>query len=253
MIQKGGCYQPDECKARHKVGILVPYRDREANLPVFLYNIHPFLMRQKLEYRIFVIEQKGTDNFNRGRLFNAGYLELKKFGSWDCVVFHDVDLLPLDNRILYSCPTWPRHMCASVVQVTDPKFRTLFGGVSSMKPQAIEKVNGYSNLYWGWGGEDDDMFWRIRYSGYPVVRYNKNISRYTSLPHRPSTPANRLRYFLLSTTRSRYKKEGLSSLEYKVESVTLHHLYTHILVDINPYRENVTELLEKWKSHCNKG
>jgi hypothetical protein len=27
----------------------------------------------------------------------------------------------------------------------------------------MKKVNGWSNQFWGWGGEDDDMSLRLRY------------------------------------------------------------------------------------------
>ncbi|XP_064073650.1 beta-1,4-N-acetylgalactosaminyltransferase bre-4-like [Vanessa tameamea] len=244
-VSTGGYYRPKNCKSRHKVAVLVPYRDRKKDLFVYLHNIHPFLIRQKLEYRIFVIEQKGTDVFNRGKLFNAGFVEIKKYGIWRCVIFHDVDLLPLDDRILYSCPTWPKHMCATVAEVKKPKFRSLFGGVSSMDVQQFQQVNGYSNLYWGWGGEDNDLFWRIRAAGLPIVRNRKDIARYTTLKHSVQSP-NRLRFALLSSTYQRYKREGISNLKYKVESVTEQHLHTHIIVDINPGKENTTKLISQW-------
>lgn len=57
--------------------------------------------------------------FNKGRLFNAGFIEAMKLGKWKCIIFHDVDLLPLDHRILYTCPETPRHMCARVQEVTE--------------------------------------------------------------------------------------------------------------------------------------
>ena len=31
------------------------------------------------------------------------------------------------------------------------------GGVSAMSNQTFFRINGYPNLYWGWGGEDDDF------------------------------------------------------------------------------------------------
>ena len=119
------------------VAILVPFRDRESHLRIFLYNFHPFLIRQNLDYRcfspgiflfqpqyfrIFVIHQKDNETFNRAMLLNVGYAEAMKVSDWDCLggliwrahssqscitfnsVFHDVDLLPEDDRNLYTCP-----------------------------------------------------------------------------------------------------------------------------------------------------
>ena len=36
-------------------------------------------------------------------------------------------------------------------------YSYLVGGVFSISKDHFIRVNGYSNLYWGWGGEDDDM------------------------------------------------------------------------------------------------
>ncbi|XP_045522325.1 beta-1,4-N-acetylgalactosaminyltransferase bre-4-like [Pieris brassicae] len=206
--------------------------------------MHPFLMKQKLEYRIFIIEQAGIDIFNRGRLFNAGFKEVMKLGKWQCVIFHDVDLLPLDDRILYTCPIWPRNMCGTIVEEKDPTFRTLYGGVSAMDVKHFSKVNGYSNSYWGWGGEDDDIYKRLHEAGIPVTKYDKQIALYTSLRHVKQAP-NKNRYKLLRTALKRSKKDGISSLKFKVISVTLLHLYTHLVIDINPKKENVQEIYFK--------
>ena len=36
--------------------------------------------------------------------------------------------------------------------------------------EQVEKTNGYSNDYWDWGMEDDDLFWRCYLEGYCDVR-----------------------------------------------------------------------------------
>lgn len=71
-------------------------------------------MKQQIEYGIFLIEQVAEGLFNRAALMNIGYVESQKLGDWDCFIFHDIDLLPLDDRNLYNCPDQPRHMSVAV-------------------------------------------------------------------------------------------------------------------------------------------
>lgn len=114
LLLPGGWYKPHECNPRDRVAIVIPYRDRANHLPIFLKNIHPLLMKQQVEYGVFVIEQIADGLFNRAALMNVGFLEALKLHQWDCFIFHDVDLIPLDDRNLYRCPEQPRHMSVAV-------------------------------------------------------------------------------------------------------------------------------------------
>lgn len=138
---------------------------------------------------------------------NIGFVEAMKIRPFDCFIFHDVDLLPEDDRNLYTCPEQPRHMsvavdvfrykyvcfaCANLKQITVLKrkitssrlpYTDIFGGVSAMSAEHFQEVNGFSNMFWGWGGEDDDMSMRIKMKGLHISRYPFNIARYTMLPH----------------------------------------------------------------------
>ncbi len=40
-------------------------------------------------------------------------------------------------------------------------YPEIFGGVTIFAPQEFMVVNGFSNEFYGWGGEDDDMFNRL--------------------------------------------------------------------------------------------
>ena len=45
---------------------------------------------------------------------NAGFKEAVKLGEFDCYIFHDVDMIPEDDRNMYTCISRPRHMSVSV-------------------------------------------------------------------------------------------------------------------------------------------
>ena len=55
-VLSGGKYKPKSCMPDSYVAIVVPYRNRETQLRIFLKHIHPFLRNQFLQYRIFIIE-----------------------------------------------------------------------------------------------------------------------------------------------------------------------------------------------------
>lgn len=58
-VEPGGMYKPKECKSRYLVALVIPYRDRFDQLRIFLNNIHRLLMKQQIDYAIFVVEQGG--------------------------------------------------------------------------------------------------------------------------------------------------------------------------------------------------
>ncbi|XP_063386854.1 beta-1,4-N-acetylgalactosaminyltransferase bre-4-like [Cydia fagiglandana] len=198
--------------------------------------MHSFLMKQQIEYVIFIIEQAGTRPFNRGQLLNVGFLESQKMGSWECFVFHDVDLLPLDGRNLYQCDKQPRHMSAAIDAFGfELPYNNLLGGVLAMTLELLQKVNGFSKRYWGWGGEDDDMFHRLWMMGYRITRYNMSVARYIMLGHSKAV-RNPRREDILRGTKNIVKMDGISSQEYVVIKRNFHPLYTHIIVDIDRSR-----------------
>lgn len=47
-------------------------------------------------------------------LFNVGFKEAMKDAVWDCIIFHDVDHLPENDRNYYGCGEMPRHFAAKL-------------------------------------------------------------------------------------------------------------------------------------------
>jgi len=56
-LSLGGSWAPRSCIARHRVAIIIPFRDRQRHLRILLANLHPMLQRQMLQYTVFVVEQ----------------------------------------------------------------------------------------------------------------------------------------------------------------------------------------------------
>jgi len=244
LVLVGGESSPANCQSRHNVAIIIPYRNRLGQLAVFLRHIHPILSRQDLHYRIYIINQGDENTFNRAMLMNVGYTEAMQDYSWDCCIFHDVDLLPEDDRNLYTCPDMPRHMSVAVDKFKYKlPYKTIFGGVAAIRVKQFITLNGFSNQFWGWGGEDDDMSKRIHYHKLKITRYKPEIARYTMLKHKQEK-VNKERAKVLRSSHRRYKTDGLNSLKYNLMSKELRPLYTNVTVALNnPGKQE--EILER--------
>ncbi|KAI5089079.1 beta-1,4-galactosyltransferase 4 isoform X1, partial [Silurus meridionalis] len=230
-----GQYKPGECKARQSVAVLIPHRNREKHLLYLLKHLHPFLQRQQLHYAIYIIHQAGDAIFNRAKLLNVGYLEALKDYSWDCFIFHDVDLVPENDRNLYTCAQQPKHLVVGRNSTGYKlRYKGYFGGVSAMTKEQFSKVNGFPNTYWGWGGEDDDLRIRVQLQGMKIIRPPADVARYTMVFHKRDTgnEVNKDRMRLLGRTPQTWRQDGLNSCAYKTLSVERHTLYVNVTVDI---------------------
>jgi len=111
-----------------------------------------------IDYEIFIIEQADDKPFNRGKLLNAGYKYALDKGC-DYFVFHDVDMLPED--VDYSYSDKPLHLATHLQEHDyETTFFDYFGGVTMFTKEDFKTINGFSNEYWGWGFEDDDLLIR---------------------------------------------------------------------------------------------
>lgn len=147
----------------HKLGVIVPYRNRYEHLQIFKKSIKKYFEKLDIKYELIIVEQDDAKLFNRGKLLNIGFLYAKKL-KCDYVVFHDVDMIPVD--VDYSYCEEPTHLASNFISKDNSTNRIIFdeyfGGVTIFPVEYFEKINGYSNEYWGWGFEDDDLLHRCK-------------------------------------------------------------------------------------------
>ena len=139
-----------------KLGIIVPYRKRPGHLRKFQESISKYFKGK--DYHLIIVEQADDLPFNRGKLLNIGFQYALR-QQCDYVAFHDIDMLPID--VDYSYSDVPIHLATNFTNSDREIFDTYFGGVTLFPVDLFKKVNGYSNEYWGWGFEDDDLLMRL--------------------------------------------------------------------------------------------
>lgn len=154
-----------------KVGIVVPYRNRYEQLLMFKTAVSEYLSSKDISFELIIVEQDDAKLFNRGKLLNVGFKEAKKL-KCTYVVFHDIDMIPLE--VDYSFSEVPL-----LLATQRRSFDEFFSSVILFPIEYFEKINGYSNNYWGWGFEDDDLFYRCKLNEVPL-----DIKEVTTLENR---------------------------------------------------------------------
>ncbi|XP_041464058.1 beta-1,4-galactosyltransferase 6-like [Lytechinus variegatus] len=234
MYFPGGHWVPMHCKAKWKVAVVIPYRNRSDNLNVLTRNLIQFLKGQDLEFGIFVAEQSFSEIMNRGMMRNIGFQMACLSGTkWDCFVFHDVDFVPLNSTNYYGCDSFPVHFAnrLEIFNYTNP-YSVDYGGIVGMTGEQFITVNGYSNMYWGWGGEDSDLGRRVRQK-FKVTE--ARLGYYRNLNHDEKTKEEMSvhRMCLYNYALNRIKYDGLSRVRYERSAdILLSTLYTKITVDV---------------------
>jgi hypothetical protein len=158
----------------HKLGVIVPYRNRYEHLQEFKKSMVKYLESKNIDFKIIIVEQDNAKLFNRGMLCNIGFIEAQK-ENCDYIVIHDVDMIPVD--VDYSYSNVPVHLATD-----DIPFESYFGGMALFPTDVFEKINGFSNLYWGWGFEDDDLRYRCVRKSVPFAKIINDTFTKQKLP-----------------------------------------------------------------------
>jgi hypothetical protein len=152
---------------KHKLGVCVPYRNRELHMHEFIPKVGKYLKNQGIDFQMYFCHQVDDKLFNRGATKNIAAKHAFEDGC-DYIVWHDIDMIPEeDGGADYSYPAdAPRHIATQISQMDyQLKYHEYFGGAVLFTKEQVEATNGYSNDYWDWGMEDDDIFWRCYKEG----------------------------------------------------------------------------------------
>jgi hypothetical protein len=200
----------------------VPYRDRAEHLRQFVPHVLAYFQRDKLDryisYSVQIIEQLGDEAFNRGRLLNAGFALTRDTADYFC--FHDVDYLPIWAD--YSYVERPTRLIWHGL-VLEENYEQFFGGVVAFSRADFERVNGYSNDYWGWGSEDADLRLRCIHAGLTIEHRDGSFHSLTHQHHGYGQEARRTAAARVNAARykeklgsgaERFNAEGLDTLKF---------------------------------------
>lgn len=146
--------------------IVVPYRNREEHLKGFLENSPKYFEKQNFTYDILVCELDQTGDWNAGLSCNS-LVDFTKDREYKYVYIHHVDVWPING-------TWEF-----------PKEKELFFNLGDygsciMTMDAFINIGGYSNSFWGWGSEDNELYAKATSLGYSVVDRSKNYINYNT-------------------------------------------------------------------------
>lgn len=211
--------------------VVIPYRDREDHLSVFI----PAIRKKLPDATVLVVEQAKGKPFNRGKLLNIGaQIAFGQLGSTH-IITHDVDMIPIEDT-QYGVGD-AVHLATGATQFGGKMpYDRYFGGVTVFSSKMFYMMNGYSNEYWGWGAEDDDALMRVESVGGNVVRPD-HPNRFKSLTHRhalESVDAKKTHKANCERLYSDYDRsnDGLNTLEYRVLSQSEAGDVNHIIVEI---------------------
>ena len=180
----------------HKLGICIPYRNRKEHLDRLVPHLSKHLTEQGINHKFYVGHQVDDKLFNRGAMKNIAAQYAFNDGC-DYVAWHDVDMLSHEDGD-YSYPEeTPIHIATKLSKYQyGLGYDQYFGGVVLFTKEQAERTNGYSNEYWDWGQEDDDLFWRCYFEGYTTGRIikkleNQKVTNFNGLDSFIEVPTNR--------------------------------------------------------------
>lgn len=144
--------------------IVVPYRDREEHLEKFLKAAPKYFNTQNITYDILICELDSEGDWNAGLCCNS-LINFVKDKQYEYIYIHHVDIYPIEGDI--SFPNQNEYY-----------FNIGDYGSCIVSYKNFIKAGGYSNLFWGWGGEDNDLYQKLNSIGLVAIDKNENFIKF---------------------------------------------------------------------------
>lgn len=224
-------------KTQSKIAIITIFRDndegkREIQRRAFIERMGTVL--EPYPHHVFIIEQSQDGNpFNIGKLKNVGFdivkdYERKHKGTkFTNFIFTDIDMLPDDELLPYYVNPIDGILSLAIrgtrYEQMDTKTRKVFlGGVLGFSRESFEQINGYPNNFWGWGGEDDALIYRLVASNVSTIHMPKSgkvidlEEKMTVQEKLKKTVIDGKKWEKLFIDTAMWRTNGMSTLEYKI-------------------------------------
>lgn len=216
------------------IAIIIPHRNRLDHLIKFVNHLDKLdVYKNKID--IFVIDQNNGDKFNKGILFNVGFILSLKKNNYDRYIFHDVDSYP-DQYLLDQY--FQNLSCNIHFASPDLKYKynfyTFFGGVVAFTKNDFKLINGFPNNFFGWGGEDDAIYNRVAINNIDIYRPLEGSYILEDHPPPQETEYNKQKQDNILYDLKNWYKNGLSQI-------------INIFINMKEYN-NLEEFIDKYFS-----
>ncbi len=235
-LEPGGRWKPTHGMARSRVAIVIPYNEpgqESAYLPAAYPSVHaraaagvrdscrrtnmgwggqtaPVQSRFDEKHRLQGSHPKQSI-WLRCAWCVSRRVSRSRSRSW-------LQLLWLPGKTqTYACRS-------ELSQLQAASYWTDLGGVVAFRTEHFLKVNSYSKLFFGWGGEDDFFYRRCKISGLPITPPKSSHGKYKGDPH--IWIKNSLEPNNVALWRKRWKDDKFCSLKYTLIA-RLGHLHQH--------------------------
>lgn len=243
-----------------KIAIITIYRNTPDNkrwmeLKQFIKKIKVLLKYGQID--LFIIEQsQDRQPFNIGKLKNIGFqkaLEHNPFYSF--FIFSDIDIIPDKKLCSYYFNLIEGISClATRGTIYNNRNGSCFmGSCIGIDRKSFEKINGYPNNFWGWGGEDECLLTRCNYKKIkifePKIGSIIDLEKKNRFKHNKEKENYKIEKQILDIENQ--NKNGLNHLNYTILSYTFHNKNNydchHYVIDLE-YKKDLNDFPEWFQS-----